>query len=213
MKTNLLEKLDWRYAVKKFDGETHLEEGLVQDLLKAANGAPSSFGLQPYRVVVVSDAATKAKIFADPCPQPQIPSSSHVIIFACRTDINDDLVDDYMERVASIRGVAASSLEGFGSMIKGSLKGMGDKGVALWAEKQTYISLGMLLTAAALEGVDACPMEGFNSEKMDALLGLSQKNLRSLVLCTLGKRSLSDEIQNYKKVRLALSDFAQAVKL
>ncbi len=200
------EALYWRYATKKFNGHAVPQEK-VDKILEAIRLAPTSYGLQPFKVVVVSNPELKGKIHEKACPQPQIVDGSHVLVFAAQASVNAGHIDAYMELIAKTRDVDPQSLRGFSESIKGNLLSKSDEQFTDWSARQTYITLGFGLVAAAMEEVDACPMEGFDKDTMDELLGLKEQNLKSIALMTLGYRDAEkDSLAKAKKVRKSADD-------
>jgi len=203
----LLDALSWRYATKRMNGQKVPSEKL-DTILEAIRLSASSFGLQPYRVIVVDDPALRAKIHESACQQPQIVEGSHVLVFASWKNITNDHVDSYMSLISKERNMPIEQLAQFDEMLKGFIASKPQELLASWAARQAYIGLGFGLTAAALEQVDATPMEGFNPAEMDKVLGLEEKNLQSVALLTLGYRdTANDYLANQKKVRLSKDEF------
>ena len=204
---NLIDALNWRYATKRMNG-TAVPSEKLNNILEAIRLSASSFGLQPFRAIVVESKELRAKIHETACPQPQIIEGSHVIVFAGWKTINDAHIDEYIGRIAKDRNMPLEALEDFSKMMKGAIAPNTQEQNAVWAAKQAYIALGTGLSAAALENVDATPMEGFNPDAMDKILGLEDKNLHSLAILTLGYRDeANDYLAKAKKVRLPKEDF------
>ncbi|MEQ9438401.1 MAG: NAD(P)H-dependent oxidoreductase [Cyclobacteriaceae bacterium] len=203
----LIDALNWRYATKKMNGKVVPQEK-INKVLEAIRLSASAYGLQPYQVIVVSDHITKGKIHEEACPQPQVVDGSHLLVFAYWDRVDNAKVDDYIKLIAETRGVTSESLTGFADSMKGGFSGKTTEDQQLWASRQAYIGLGHGLIAAAMEEVDATPMEGFNTEKMDEVLGLKEKGLKSVALLALGYR---DEEQDFlataPKVRREKEDF------
>ena len=197
----LLESLQWRYATKKMNGEK-IPQDKLDRILQATKLAPSSYGLTPYKVIVVEDQKLKEELQGACYGQTQLTESSAVLIFATWDDVTEESVDTYMKEIASQREVPVESLEGLSGMIKGSLSNMTQEQKISWAQRQAYIGLGFALTAAATEQVDSTPMEGFNPVAVDRVLGLQDYGLMSVVVLPLGYRdSENDYLSNLKKVR------------
>lgn len=208
---NLIEALNWRYAAKKMNGKAVPQEK-IDNILEAIRLSASSFGLQPYHVIAVSDHETKAKIHELACPQPQVLEGSHLLVFAHWTSIDEQKIEEYIRLTAETRGVSVDSLTPFADSMKGSFLTKSGEEQQLWASRQAYIGLGHGLVAAALEHVDATPMEGFNPAKMDEVLGLTERGLKSVALLALGYR---DEDKDYlagaQKVRRKKEEFVVEV--
>jgi nitroreductase len=203
----LLKALSWRYATKRMNGQRVPDEK-VNTILEAIRLSASSLGLQPYRVIVVDDADLKAKIHEKACQQPQIVEGSHVLVFAAYKNINEDMVNDYITRIANERGVEVSQLGDFKQMINGFLSSKSVQDIVAWNTRQAYIGLGHGLVAAAIQEVDATPMEGFDPNEMDNVLGLGELGLQSVVVLTIGYRDPEkDYLANAQKVRLPMDTF------
>ncbi|REA55677.1 NAD(P)H-dependent oxidoreductase [Dyadobacter luteus] len=205
--SDLIEKLNWRYAAKRMNGEL-IPEDKLNNILEAIKLSPSSVGLQPYKVLVISDKALKERIFNEAAPQPQIKESSHLLVFAVWEKITADDITAYMNLIASTRGLDVTSLEQFQQKISDSILSRTEQVNFDWAARQAYIALGHASVAAATEHVDSTPMEGFNNAKLDEVLGLNEKGLKSVVMMTLGYRdSTNDHLASAKKVRRPNEEF------
>lgn len=198
---SLIEKLNWRYATKKFDTTKKLSAQQLNNLLDAIQLAPSSAGLQPYKVLVVENPAIRAQLREAASGQPQLTDASQVIIFAAETNLDEAYVTNYINRIAAIRGIDRSHLEVFEGNIKNSVNRMTEDQKIVWNHKQAYIGLGVLLSAAADMGIDACPMEGFQAGKFDEILGLKELGLTTSVIAPIGFRADDDIFSKAAKVR------------
>lgn len=198
---NLLDALNWRYATKRMNGNKVPAEK-IETILEAARLSASSMGLQPYNILVIENEAFKKQIHEAAFNQPQVLECSHLLVFASWTKITEKEVNAYISHIAATRGVSVESLEGFKQSLTGFVVNKTDAEKAEWAAKQAYIAFGTALVAAAVEKVDATPMEGFIPAKVDEILGLSEKGLRSVTLLALGYRDeTNDFLVNQKKVR------------
>jgi nitroreductase/dihydropteridine reductase len=202
-KTNVINALEWRYATKKFDPDKKLSAKQLDVLLEALRLSPSSFGLEPWRFIVVTNPKIRARLRTVGFDQPQITDASHLIVFAAAKDIDDALIDQYIQRVANIRRTSIESLRNRSVMIKEYTHAKTEQKRKEWPIRQAYIALGVLLTAAALEGIDACPMEMFDQQKFDEILGLEKLHVESRVIVAVGFRSPNDDYAHAKKVRLS----------
>lgn len=198
---SLIDKLQWRAAIKKFDATKKLSAAQLDNLLSAIQLAPSSLGLQSYKVIVVEDAATRQKLREAGYNQPQITDASQLIVFASETRIDEAFGKGYINLIAKTRGIPVESLSGFQQMVLGSLSNQTDEQKISGSHKQTYIALGVLLTAAAEMGIDAAPMEGFDAAKFDEILGLKEKGLTTSVIAAIGFRADDDVYSKMAKVR------------
>lgn len=202
---NITDALNWRFATKRMNGEK-VPQDKLERILEAARLAPSSYGLQPYSVFVVEDQGLKEKIRPIAFDQPQITESSHLLLFAAHDNINEGHVDDFIQLTVEAQGAELAELDDYKAMIKGAVNRFSAEEKLHWATKQAYISLGTAVTAAAFEQIDASPMEGFDKDALDQLLGLKERNLRSLVLLALGYRDENDHHAVLKKVRRSSDD-------
>lgn len=201
----LVERLQWRYATKRFDPSFRLSPEVWRALERTLVLAPSSFGLQPWHFVVVTDAAMKARLQPASWNQPQIVEASHLVVFAHRKNYGAADLTHYLERVASVRGVTRESLAGYEKVVLGHIQRPGFN-VDEWTRRQTYLAVGSLLTAAATLGVDACPLEGIDPPQYDQLLGLGAKGFASVCAVALGRRAADDRYAELAKVRFEASE-------
>jgi len=196
----LLNALEWRYASKKMNGKK-VPEDKVEKILEAIRLAPSSIGLQPYGVMVITDPELKKQILPIANNQQQIVDSSHLLVFAAWDKITTERVEDFIILNAKTRKVSMESLGGLKTKLLNISMRPEDENFE-WAARQTYIAFATGIAAAAEERVDATPMEGFNNVALDELLNLNDKGLRSLTLLPLGYREKEkDWLVNLPKVR------------
>jgi nitroreductase len=205
--TQLLEQLHWRYATKKFDATRKIPQEHWQTLEQALVLSASSYGLQPYRFLVIRDPALRARLSPAANKQPQILDASHLVVFCAFTDITVAHVDHFIALTAQASGAPAEKLAPYRQHIMGDLvNGPRHAIIQDWCKRQTYLALGNLLASAAVLGIDACPMEGFSPADFDAILGLPAQQLAATVLCTLGYRSAEDHRANAPKMRFPASE-------
>lgn len=202
----VLEQLKWRYATKKFDPAKKIAPDLWAKLEAAAIHAPSSYGIQPWTFVVVTDPEVRTRLHPVSYNQPQILDASHLVVFAAKNPPTADDIGAHVARTAEVRGATVEALDGFKNTMLGSVSRMDAAQAHRWAARQTYIALGVFLSAAAMMGVDACPMEGFQPEKYDEILGLKEKRLSAVVIATAGYRSAEDKYAEAAKVRFDARD-------
>ena len=198
-----IENLNWRYATKKFDASKKVSKEDLENLLEATALSASSYGLQPYEILVVEDAAMRSKLQPAAWGQSQITEASHLIVLVNQSTFGEELVDDYLNNVSETRGIPSNDLQGYSDFMKSKLMPLSESAKATWTARQTYIALGNLLSAAADLKIDTCPMEGFDSAQFNEMLGLSKRGLNAAVLVAVGYRSKEDKTQHYKKVRKA----------
>jgi len=197
----LKDQLHWRYATKSYNGQK-VEQEKLASILEAIRQAPSSSGLQPYKVLVISNHELKARLQPICANQQQITQSSHLLVFAAWDEYTPERVNDFFEYSNGIRNLPASVTDDYRLSLLDSFAAMSKEQQYFHASKQCYIALGFALLAAAEAHVDATPMEGFDNQAVDALLNLSEQGLRSSVLLTLGYRDIdSDWLVKLEKVR------------
>ena len=206
MHSDIKKALEWRYATKSFDSTKQVSETDIMTVLESMRLAPTSFGLETWRVIVVENPALRTALRAAAWDQSQFTDASHLFVFATKKVIDTMTVDAYVERIAHTRGMEVSMLEGYAGMMKGSIGARTPEAVRDWAARQAYIILGFALETAALLRIDACPMEGFDGAKFDEILGLTDLGLESRVSLALGYRLEGDATQHYTKVRMPIEE-------
>ncbi len=199
--SDIIKALNWRYATKSFDQSKKLSESDLNELLEAIRLSPSSFGLQPWKFIVVENKELRKKISEKAWHQPQVTEASHLIVLCARTDITESYIKEFIQDTAKTRNTSIDSLKGYEDMMLGFRKEHNKDSILEWTKKQVYIALGVLLEAAAIKRIDASPMEGFDPKGVDEVLNLSKDGLTSTVLCALGYRSKEDKTSQYAKVR------------
>jgi nitroreductase len=201
------EALHWRYATKKFDRSRKIPAATWAALEEALVLSPSSYGLQPWRFVIVQDEATRQRLSAAAWGQTQPLDCSHFVVFAARRKLDAGDVERFLSRISEVRGVPVDSLRGYGDIMSGFAE-RGRKAGTLdaWCEKQAYIALGQFMASAALLGVDTCPMEGIDPPKFDEVLGLGARGYGALCACAAGYRSADDKYAAMPKVRFRPED-------
>lgn len=211
--SDLIEKLQWRYATKKMNPAKAVAPEKVERILEAARLAPTSSGLQPYEIIVVSNAAVREQIKAIASNQAQVVDGSHVLVFAAWDNYTPERINMMFDLTNSERGFTNEGWENYRNMLLKNYP-MRDAEVNFQhAAKQAYIGLGAALIAAAFEAVDSTPMEGFDAKALDSLLKLRERGLRSVAIMPLGYRDADhDWLANLKKVRRARDAFITEVK-
>lgn len=204
---SLLETLSWRYATKKFNSSKKIDAATWKALEESLALTPSSYGLQPWKFLVVQDPELRAKLREQSWGQGRVTDASHLVVFTHRTDITEADVDRYLARIAEVRGVSLESLAGFRKMMVDNLVNRGQRSdIPEWTARQTYIALGQLMTAAAALGVDATPMEGLDPQAYDRILGLEGSGYATTMACALGYRAEDDGYAQLPKVRFATDE-------
>jgi len=198
---NLIETLKWRYATKKFDATKKISNEDLETLKEVIRLSASSYGLQPYKVLIIENPEIRAKLQPVSWGQSQIVEASHLIVFANMTNFGAEQIDSYINNIVETRQIPLESVAGYGDFMKSKLTTLPAENLSNWTSKQTYIALGNLLSAAAELKIDATPMEGFEAEQVNEILGLKELGLNASLIATLGYRHEEDATQHYAKVR------------
>jgi len=208
--TDLLERLRWRYAVKKFNPARRISPGDWLTLEQALILSPSSYGLQPYHFLVINDPKLRAQLSEASYGQSQVEECSRFVVFAIRKNIDAVQVDRFIARIAEVRNSTVASLSDYRSaIIRDLIDGPRHAWIDHWSARQVYIALGNLLTCATILGIDACPMEGFEPDRYNEILDLPGRGLSAVVACALGYRSEEDKHALDAKVRFASEDLIE----
>lgn len=211
--SNLLDKLNWRYATKKMDPSKAVEQEKVDRILEAIRLTATSSGLQPYEVIVVTNKALREQIVPHAWNQAQITDGSHLLVFAAWDNYTEERINNMFDLVNDERGFKNEGWENYRQMLLSTYPPRDAETNYQHAARQAYIGLGTALIAAAEEGVDSTPMEGFDPAKVDEILGLTERGLRSVILLPLGYRAAEgDWLKDLKKVRRAKQDFITEIK-
>jgi nitroreductase len=208
----LLEALQWRYATKVFDATQKIPADVWQTLERALVLTPTSYGLQPYKFLVISDPAKRTELLPYSWNQKQVVDASHFVVFTARTKITDADVNKLIQLTSDVRKIPAESLNFYRDMMLGDVvNGPRSKTAHDWAARQAYIALGNLMTCAAVLGVDACPMEGLKPAEYDRVLGLNYSGYATVVACALGYRAVGDKYASLPKVRYETNELVQQI--
>jgi nitroreductase len=198
----LIEVLNWRYATKKFDAAKKISAETWKALEQSLVLAPSSYGLQPWKFIVVENPALREQLKAASWNQTQVTDASHFIVFTTKEKISEDDVHEFMNLNASTRGMPAEALKGYADMIIGDLvRGPRSAMIHSWAQRQSYIAMGFLMESAALLQVDTCAMEGLDPAAYDKILGLEGSGYKTVAAMAVGYRHAEDKYASAKKVR------------
>ena len=203
---DVLAPLKWRYATKKFDPSKKIPADVWAQIEESLVLTPSSYGLQPWKFVVVENPELRAKLKPASWNQSQVTDASHLLVLARVEKIDEAFVDAFIARTAAVRGAKPEDMKGYRDMMVGDVvKGPRAAWAAEWAARQCYIALGQAMDVAARLAVDTCPMEGFDPAQYDAILGLPEKGLRAVVALPFGYRAADDKYADAPKVRFEKS--------
>lgn len=204
--SDLLFALQFRYATKQFDSARRIAPEQWQVLEESLRLAPSSFGLQPWKFLVIETPETRSRLQASSWGQSQVVDASHFVVFVTRTDFNDTDLDKWMACLAEAQGKQPADLAGYRGMIAGFASGMTPERLQAWNAHQSYLAMGQFMLAAATLRIDTCPMEGLDPAAYDEILGLSGTGYRTLFACAAGYRSAEDKYAAMPKARYPLSE-------
>lgn len=209
----LLDVLQWRYATKKMDPARAVPQDKVDRIVEAARLAPTSSGLQPFEIVVVTSPDVRARIREVAWNQAQVTDGSHLLVFAAWDDYTAERINAMFDYTNEVRGFRNEGWENYRNMLLGSYPQRGAEVNFQHAARQAYIGFGAAIIAAAAEQVDSTPMEGFQPEAVDEILGLRARGLRSVLLLPLGYRQPEgDWLVNLEKVRRPREEFVSEVR-
>jgi nitroreductase len=210
-KEEILKALEWRYAVKTFDPSKKVDDADVRAILESARLSPSSFGIEPWKFIVVTDSETRSRLRAVSWDQTKVTDASHLIIVARRTDVAS-LSPELIARTAKAQGKTEADLAQYKGMVDGSIsaKSAMPGAIDAWLSAQTYIPLGIMSETAALMGIDACPMEGFDAGQVNEILGLGAQNLSATSMLAVGYRG-DDAYASVPKTRRPFEEVVQFV--
>ncbi|MBB6458954.1 NAD(P)H-dependent oxidoreductase [Flammeovirga kamogawensis] len=202
----LLDSLKWRYATKKFDASKKVDETTLNTILEAGNLSASSYGLQPWKLVVVETKELREELLAHSWGQKQVVDASHLIVIAREANLTADHVNTFADNVKAARNLPEEAIADYRGMMLNTVNSLPDEVKDIWNSKQAYIVLGSLLAACADLKVDSTPMEGFVPEKYDEVLGFDKLGLKSTVILPIGYRAEDDGYQHLAKYRKPLDE-------
>ncbi len=205
----LLAALNWRYATKQFDATRKIPENIWDAIEESLVLTPSSFGLQPWKFLVIANPAIRVKLVAESWNQQQITEASHLVVLTARTDLTTTDIDAWISRMAQVQGKGIEAVAPLKGMIAGFAETQSVEDRHAWNVRQVYLALGQLLATAALLGIDACPMEGISTSAYDRILGLVGSGYATVVTCTLGYRAQDDKYAGEPKARFERSKVIQ----
>lgn len=207
----LIESLQWRYATKAFDTGKKIPADIWATIEQGMLLTPSSFGLQPWKFIVITDQAIKNSLLAHSWGQPQVTQCSHMVVLCAKDTMGSDDIEAWLHRLVEVRGADRESLNDYAAMMHGFFGSMDETKTLSWAKNQVYIALGQLMTSAAVLGIDACPLEGIVPPEYDRILGLEDTGYTTTVGCAMGYRSSEDKYASLAKVRYTRDQILQGL--
>jgi len=209
--STFIENQNWRYATKKFNSEKKISEADFEILKDAIQLSSSSYGLQPYKVLIVENEEIRKQLQPASWGQSQIVDASHLLVFANITNVDEEYINNFAQNVATTRNIPFENVKGYADFMIGKITTLTPGEQAIWTAKQTYLALGNLLNAAAELKIDVTPMEGFDPKQYDEILGLTEKGLHASLVATVGYRHHEDDTQHYIKVRKPKSELFETI--
>ena len=204
--TELTSALNWRYATKSFDSSKSIPEDAWQALLESLVLAPSSFGLQPWKFIVVSNPETRQRLRENSWGQPQVTDADKLVVFTSRTDMTPKDIQRWIDRLSEVQKQSPEELKGYAGIVEGFCQRMSPEARHNWNVRQTYIALGQFMAAAATIGIDTCPLEGIDPTGYDHELGLAGTGYATCVACAIGYRAADDKSATRPKARFVQSE-------
>ncbi len=204
MKT--IEALEWRYATKKFNSSKKIDHEKINRIKEAFNLTPTSYGLQPIKLVVIKDDKTKKMLLPHSYNQNQVVEASHLLVLCIEDCIDDDFILQNFQLIKSIRNTPDEVLAPYKNFLVEHFRKMSNEDIKIWATNQAYLAMGNMLTTCAIEQIDACPMEGFVPDQYKTILGLDQLKLSPVLVMPIGFRAENDEFSSFRKVRRPIED-------
>lgn len=205
-KNEIIASLNQRYATKIFDSSKKISDfdwNIIEDALTLT---PSSFGLQPWKFIVVKNSEVRRQLTPHSFNQQQIENASHLVVFAAKKQVSKDYIESYVNLVMKLRNASEKDVEFFKNWMMEFTSNQTPEQAFSWAKEQCHIALGNILTVASLMKIDACPLGGIIPEKYDEILNLKDTGYGAAVACAFGYRASDDKYSSLKKVRFAKSD-------
>jgi len=201
---DIITQLEWRYATKQFDKTKKLTPELWEKLEKSLVLSPSSFGIQPWKFVVITANELRESLVKHSWNQAQVTDCSHFVVFMAREEVDQADIERFLDSIVEQRGGDRASLQGYEDMMVGFTSQMDAPAKFAWAKNQVYIALGQLMVAAAALEIDTCPMEGINPAEYDKALNID--GYKTIVACAVGYRCSEDKYADAPKVRYSAED-------
>ena len=206
MTNNIIEHLEWRYATKKFDDSKKVSSKKIKTLKEAFNLTATSYGLQPLKLLVISNSEVIKDLVPMSYNQAQVGNASHIFVICIENKVDTDFIKNYFDLVEKTRNTPREILKSFEDFLIDDFSKKSNDEITLWASKQAYLALGNLLTVCAVEEIDACPIEGFVPKQYNEYFKLEEKGLNSVLVMAVGHRAEDDMFSELKKVRRGVDE-------
>lgn len=201
-----IESQKWRYATKKFDANQKISQENIEIIKEGIQLSTSSYGLQPYQVIIVENKELRQQMLPHCWNQNQVVDASHLLVFANFIKLEEKHIDDYFENISKTREIKLENLKGYSDFVKKNILSLSENTCKSWTAKQTYLALGNLINVCASLKIDCTPMEGFNPKEVNKILNLEEKNINAVLIAPIGYRHTEDISQNFVKVRKPLEE-------
>lgn len=208
----IIESLNWRYATKSFDTTKKVSEEDLNTIIEAFRLSPSSFWIEPWKLIVVENEELKSKLVEQSYGQKQVWEASHVLVFTRKKDINNEVIDSFLDNMSKIKWASREDLKWYEDVVKWYFSRLDDNQKKSWAEQQVYLALWNVMTVLAEMRIDSCAIWGFNPQWYDELLNLDEKNLASVVVLPIGYRNEDDKYSVSSKVRFSINEISEIIK-
>lgn len=201
--TNIINSLNWRYATKSFDTSKKVSQADLDEIVEAFRLTPSSFGLEPWKLIIIENDELKNKLVEYSYNQKQVGECSHLLVFTAVKNIDDDYIDAHLDNNSSITWATREQLVSYENVMKSYFSAMDESSKEKWAREQVYLALWNIMNTLAQKWIDSCAIGWFNPKKYDEVLWLSEKWLESVVVLPIWYRSENDKYANKPKVRFS----------
>ncbi|MDD3302706.1 MAG: NAD(P)H-dependent oxidoreductase [Candidatus Gracilibacteria bacterium] len=209
--TNIIDSLNWRYACKLFDNTKKVSKEDLEEIIEAFRLSTSAFGIQPWKLIVIENQEVKDSLVEYSWNQPQINTCSHLLVLCRLTEIDDKLVDRYIEKMSEVRETSKEELSGYEQRVKSYINDLSEDGKEYFSTKQVFIALGNLIPVLAMKKIDSCAMTGIINSEYDRILNLKEKGLSSVAVLPIGYRSEDDKYAKLKKVRFDREEVVEII--
>jgi nitroreductase len=201
-----IENQKWRYATKKFEASKIISDENLLMIKEAIQLSTSSYGLQPYQIIIVENKELRQQMLPHCWNQNQVVDASHLLVFANFIKVEEKHIDNYFLNISKTRGITIEDLKGYSDFMKSNILILPENVCKSWTSKQAYLALGNLINICADLKIDCTPMEGFEPQEINKILNLEEKNLNAVLLAPIGYRHVDDISQNYVKVRKPMEE-------
>lgn len=209
--TKFIENLQKRYATKEFDTSKKVSREDLENIIEVFRLSASSFWLQPWKLFVVENEEIKRKIMENAFNQKQVWENSYLLVFAKKSEINEDLVERYIDKSAKVNGISKENLEWYKQVILGFVNNTSKENLDIWSREQTFLALWNVMAYLSEKQIDSCAIWWFDKNAINEILKLEEKGFESVVLLPIGYRSENDKYASMKKVRFEKEEICEII--